>query len=337
MATEFLIVHHNDPDGWASAAVAYNYAKEKCIEVELGYIIELIEMSYDKDPNLVLDKVNKDVTVIMVDFSFKMDVMKKIADGAKRFYWIDHHISAIKDFEANIDLFHENINLDNDDYAVIQLNKDFAACQLTWMRLFPNKKIPEAINLIGIYDNWKKEDPRWEDALSTFFGIRTFKDFNKPESHLWDEIVNSNREAKNKISFATIDDQIIEAGRIARSYQDNINIEIVNRAAFITKLSYPTNGEMGYITYSAVACNSPLCNSMIFDSINTDKYDLMISFYQSNNKTFNISFYTKNPEIDCSLIAKFFGGGGHRGAAGATLNYLPFELTTIKPEFKNEM
>jgi hypothetical protein len=61
---------------------------------------------------------------------------------------------------------------------------------------------------------------------------------------------------------------------------------------------------------------------------NPKKHDMILTYYY-NGKCWCYGFYTdskNHPEIDCSQIAIKYGGGGHKGAAGATLNYLLEEL-----------
>ncbi len=57
------------------------------------------------------------------------------------------------------------------------------------------------------------------------------------------------------------------------------------------------------------------------------KHDIMMPF-QFNGKEWLFSLYTDKPEVDCSVIAKRYGGGGHRGASG-------FQVEDIKTIFKN--
>jgi nanoRNase/pAp phosphatase (c-di-AMP/oligoRNAs hydrolase) len=39
-----------------------------------------------------------------------------------------------------------------------------------------------------------------------------------------------------------------------------------------------------------------------------------------------VSLYSTKPEIDCGEIARTFGGGGHKGAAGFQCTELPFAI-----------
>jgi hypothetical protein len=55
-----------------------------------------------------------------------------------------------------------------------------------------------------------------------------------------------------------------------------------------------------------------------------DGYDGVACFHYTNGK-WNFSLYNDNGLVDCSVIAKQFGGGGHKGAAGFVVD----DLTVI--------
>jgi hypothetical protein len=44
-------------------------------------------------------------------------------------------------------------------------------------------------------------------------------------------------------------------------------------------------------------------------------YDGFACFWYANGK-YNYSLYNDNGQVDCSIIAKNRGGGGHKGASG---------------------
>jgi nanoRNase/pAp phosphatase (c-di-AMP/oligoRNAs hydrolase) len=69
-------------------------------------------------------------------------------------------------------------------------------------------------------------------------------------------------------------------------------------------------------------CALPILSSQIFDTVKED-YDIMIPFC-FDGKQWTVSMYTKNKEIDVSIIAKKYGGGGHKNAAGFQCKELPF-------------
>ena len=82
--TKSICFHHNDPDGHASGAI---------VKYVLGDSVALIESEYDSMP-IPWDQVEQAEQVIVTDFSFSVDEMKRLADG-RELIWIDHHKSAM--------------------------------------------------------------------------------------------------------------------------------------------------------------------------------------------------------------------------------------------------
>ena len=66
----------------------------------------------------------------------------------------------------------------------------------------------------------------------------------------------------------------------------------------------------------AIALNTGAANSMAFDSVwDPEKYHIMMPFFY-NKTQWVVSLYTTRDDIDCSIIAKRWRGGGHRKASG---------------------
>lgn len=42
----------------------------------------------------------------------------------------------------------------------------------------------------------------------------------------------------------------------------------------------------------------------------------MVSYYINAQQQLSVSLYSTRADVDCSEVAKVFGGGGHKGAAG---------------------
>jgi len=118
-------------------------------------------------------------------------------------------------------------------------------------------------------------------------------------------------------------------------------------ACYRQQATFPDNK---YVTYKAIALNIGMSNSKVFDSVrrkdcdylphidldvgvcprcnglgHIEPYDLMITFCRRSDKKWNVSLYSTKADIDCGAIAKSFGGGGHKGAAGFQCEDLPFE------------
>ncbi|MFW5977562.1 MAG: DHH family phosphoesterase, partial [Candidatus Nanoarchaeia archaeon] len=124
-----LIYHHNDEDGWASAAVVMlKYPDAQCISMNHG---DEVFLAKDFD------------TVFVVDYAFGKEEMKFLKEHNTKFIWIDHHKTQI---EA-IDKYYEG-----------RRKEGVAACKLTWEYLFPNKPVNQIIQTIHRYDIWDLND-----------------------------------------------------------------------------------------------------------------------------------------------------------------------------------
>jgi oligoribonuclease NrnB/cAMP/cGMP phosphodiesterase (DHH superfamily) len=98
---------------------------------------------------------------------------------------------------------------------------------------------------------------------------------------------------------------VVEQGKTVLKYQSQVN-ESQCKKAF----------EIEFEGYRAICLNGGGFNSNVFDSVYDEtKHDIMMPF-QFNGKFWTISIYSTKPEIDCSVMAKKFGGGGHLSACG---------------------
>lgn len=283
------IYHSKDLDGFTSAAIF----KLKFPDIEL--------IGYDYGDNFDF-KIEKE-PVIIADVSFPIRTMIKFALASDfNLTWIDHHVSAIKEYN-------DFINDDNESYCTAVLEIGIAACEGTWKYLFPNKKLPEAVLLLGEYDTWRNSDKdRWNNKILPFqYGMRLI--CNKPEKFPVELFENNN-----------LIDKIIEDGKIILKYQDSVNQKLCKSSSF----------EADFQGKKAICLNGGGFNSDVFKSVyDEDKHDVMLPFI-FDGKKWNFSIYTTKNDIDCSVIAKKLGGGGHKQAAGFSVD----DISSIFPNFK---
>lgn len=262
--------------------------------------------------------------VIMVDFSFPMELMKAIQNTANSFIWIDHHRTAMEE--------HEKFGLDLPGMRRV----GWAACELTWSFIRGDDcDVPEAVRLLGRYDVWDHQDPavlpfqyrcRMEDTMPT-----------SPEAlYFWHHLLSDDPQfldAGNNV-FLELQD-VVSEGRLLLEYESQQNAKFCNTYAKETVVHAPKgiifdprNGDPAF-PYSAIAANRGFCNSKLFDSVyDPAKHDLMVSFVRHAGRThkWTVSLYSTKPDVDCGAIAKTFGGGGHKGAAGFQCDELPFDF-----------
>lgn len=269
------IYHSRDLDGFTSGAIV----KRKYPEAKL--------IGYDYGQDLPLDQIPAGEPIIMVDVSMPMDTMNMLNEHSNhQFTWIDHHISAINDYYSSPYM----------DQWEVALENGKAACEISWDYFFPEERMPEFIELLGMYDTWRNQDKiKWDRWIMPFqFGMRQI--CNSPEtlpSYLFKD---------NGSDLVAISNQ----GKSILSYKASSDALMCKRAAFEAKI-----GGM-----RAICINSCGLNSDAFKSVYDEKkHDVMVPFF-FDGKKWIFSLYTTHENVDCSIIAKKMGGGGHKGAAG---------------------
>lgn len=326
-----VIYHSSDLDGQMSAAIVKKWFNEtnkgdliKSIAKNNEYykftdngqtLIEFVGYNYgDEIPNL--SKYDK---VIMCDISFSNEQMEEIAMncGEGNFIWIDHHISAINSINAHI-----IINAADNWIHHIAGIRDikFAACELTWKYFFPNEEMPELVRLLGRYDCFGHKGTDEEQTVLEFqYAMRAYcKNMDDCYNYLTGEgflKINLIEKYEFRIGlFLELGKGIYKYlhGEAKQSYKNGFPIY------FEESVPYPN-----YTTLRKfVGINKEKFNPDNFGiDYRKDGYDGVASFYYADGK-WNFTLYSNNKEVDCSVIAKTFGGGGHRGAAGFRVDNL---------------
>lgn len=252
--------------------------------------IELIGINYGQP--FPWETIEKNERVAMVDFSLQpfsdMIRLNEICD----LVWIDHHKTAIAEEEASKVPFTGFREVGT------------AGCELTWMFInFHVPSLPRAVYLLGRYDVWD-----WQNvpgALEFQYGMRQFN-ADPNDITFWSRLFTDEDYV----------DQIIRDGCLLLTHERNSNAMYLRATGIVVEFE----------GLRCLAINKGLTNSLVFDSgYNDTLHDIMLSFcwYRDHWK---LSLYSSRDDIDVSEVAKRFGGGGHKGAAGFQCAELPFSL-----------
>lgn len=254
---------------------------------------------YDYGQAFPHDLIEDGDEVFMADVSLPMDQMAQIALKAGNFTWIDHHVSAYNDYLLE---YHGMLPLDLIDVVYVQGK---AACELCWEYFSPAKSsleefipanIPAVVRLLADYDVWRNQDPdHWNLVVLPFqywfrSQVSSLSDFD-PDCFSWESVNQEILAGKAIMDYVKKSD---EKWALANSFRATV------------------------LGHEAVCLNSTRFSSQAFESVNKD-CDLMVCFAFTGNK-WKFSFYTEKDDVDCSQIAKHFGGGGHRKAAGCVVD-----------------
>lgn len=287
--------YHIDDDGKCAAFWIYLSAG-----LYDGYENETKFIPINYGMEFPFEEIQPNEQVYIVDYSIMPEEMRKLLEITKDVTWIDHHKSAIErysDFEIPI----RGIRYDG-----------VAGCMLTycWLHHMTDRGIgepkdfdlsmvddaPMFTKYIADYDVWT-----FEYGDNTRYFHMGFDAYDKnPENDIWYNLLAENTEQK-----------YIEEGKVIIKYRDSFAKEYCESKGFETEFE-------GYRVY---AMNIGLAGSDWFKSVDDGSYDILMPFsYNGKYKTWSYSMYSKT--VDVSVIAKKYGGGGHKGASGFSTDEL---------------
>lgn len=235
-------------------------------------------------------------TVFMVDFGLQPFEEMIRLNAYCKLVWIDHHISAIKASAVSGE--------------VILGRRDVgkAACELTWAYLYPDSETPKFIHLLGRYDVWDHSDQSlWDREILPFqYGMRLENTDPSKNWEFWSNLFKADN---------TFYEKTIKIGKLILSYDAETSARYMRSHAY----------EIQFEGLRALAVNIGNVSSMFFASMyDPAKHDIMIAYSYIRGQFWGVTLYSDKPEVDCSMLAKKRGGGGHKGAAGFSSKDFPF-------------
>ncbi len=318
-----ICFYHRDLDGYCSGAI---------VATHFGWEIELVSINYN-DP-FPWGKVDEETEVWMVDFCLQpwLDMLK-LRDACKRLVWVDHHRSAIKEYEAWRVLAPHQEEVDG------LRQEGLAGCELTWDFIDPMNGAkddlhlvdgrPPAVHLLGRYDVWAWKDV--EGALEFQMGMRAMERMSPEETQkpggeerrdTWDLLLLNVTAGRGVFHSKQLVEDIIQDGTAILKYQKKQYGTEARGSCFAAEID----------GVPVVAANRGFTNSQFFDDVVADWPDARaVMTFQYRKGCWNVSLYQieGRDTPDLGAIAKAHGGGGHPGAAGFQVykdQELPFEL-----------
>jgi len=272
--------HSADLDGICSAAIVNLYHPE----------CELFPINYGN--TFYWDSIKQGETVYMVDFSLQpFGDMLRLNDMCD-LIWIDHHKSAIEEREASGISFK---GVQQSGMGACALVNDYFARKASENS---DITISRPVMLLAAYDVWDHKDSR---TVPFQYGIRMEDCSKNPRHPKWEELIGG--------SEGSYFDDIVARGETIMKYVENDNRVKASALCFDHVLPWGPG-------LKCLAANAGPCNSQLFESRwNPTKYEAMMLFSWRKYR-WAITLFTDRSDIDVSEPAKWFGGGGHRGAAG---------------------
>ena len=262
------IYHNNCLDGFASAWV---------VRQALGDNVEFYKGVHQQAPPVVNGQA-----VLLVDFSYKKDVLQKMLKTADSITIIDHHVSAEKDLSGLLQ--------SGKIKGLFDMKQSGA--MLTWQWFNPGQPAPKLIEHIQDRDLWqfKLQGTREiHSALSSYA-----YDFS-----VWDKFMaDSNNELETLKG---------EGVAIERKLQKDIK-ELIESGVRRMKIA----------GYDVPVLNAPL--AYVSDAGNILSVgEPFAACYWDHSSGRSFSLRSQQEGVDVSEVAKIYGGGGHKNAAGFTV------------------
>ena len=287
-----VIYHANCTDGFGAAFAAW---------LKLGDEAEYLPMEYGKDYSksentFELDERN----IYVLDFSFPRDVMDLLFSRAKRVEWYDHHKSA---FEMWCGVYEHGMEFYEvvDGKHYIALDDKRSGAMLAWHNFHPGTEVPMLIRHIDDYDRWQFKMRGTKEIARA---IRSYQpwSFDQWEGLLLDEHYGS---------------MCTEGGAVLRAHNQNVQSAAKQaRPCAIRWFDGEVDGHPAVNVFSGLAANAPafLASDLGHELANkSGTFGLVWSMAGDGQVHCSLR---SNGEYDVSAIAKAFGGGGHRNAAG---------------------
>lgn len=280
-----ICFHHNDLDGRCAAAIVHKWWLQREAEGQRELFVEL-----DYKDRVSVEEIAAGEQVVIVDFSFKPEIMSEVFNKTELVIWCDHHktaehydygrdLAGIRDFEE----------------------KHRAGCEVTWDFFFPGESRPDAVFYVGDRDCW-----RWADPIETakFNQGMKLRD-TQPQSDDWVRLFSSDGDAQCI--------GICEDGAVCLKFRDSFCADYAKSYGFETEFAGHKAFAMGLYMFGSEGFGKrfkdyPLCLSFVYDG-----------------GQWAIGLYSET--IDVGEIARKYGGGGHKGAAGFVSKGIPVWLT----------
>lgn len=285
---DIVLFHYPCQDGLTSGWIVNKFHQEQNIKIDLYPI----QYGKEIDLNRLTDK-----KIIFCDFAPSKDLLDEIEKITTKITILDHHISAQK-------------ALQDKKYAIFDMNKSGAG--LTWDYFYPMEKMPLFIEMIQDRDIWTwkiKNSREFTTGFSTACSGIEMYEFTKL-FELFDEL-----NGLNPFKF----DFYIELGEI-------INKSIMLKCKYMALESLKKINRYQNYNVCIVNCSSELSSDLgnILSSSNGCDFAALWR-YNNTKEEYYVSLRSDN-KADVSLIAKEFGGGGHKNAAGFSTKINPIIL-----------
>ena len=299
-----VIYHASCADGFGAAFAAWLKFGDDAEYVPMQYLdskLNAVE-AWEALSAAIPSKANTGREVYILDFSLPKPVMDKLFAVSERVVWLDHHKTA---FEMWCEDGERSLCEQSNGRDEVILDNNKSGAMLAWEYFHPGEEIPQFIRHIDDYDRWqfKIEDTKAFNKALWSYAPWSFADWKARYLNgvdLWSE----QPVGSDLTSY-------IEQGKaILRAHDQNVQAVLKGAKRPCTIIGTFDAKIVG------LACNCPShLTSDVGHQLANESGSYGLCWYV-NKDNLVICSLRSNGDYDVSAIAKLFGGGGHKNAAG---------------------
>ena len=280
------IVYYHDhcTDGFGAAFI---------VSQALGSLdTEYVPCSYNSEPPALEQYMGN--CVVIVDFSFSAGVTKSIFENAHHTTWLDHHKTAFEMYGKDVN----TLVYDCTDKYTIMLDNNRSGAMLAFNYFFfAAQEVPIMIQHIDDRDRWQFKIPSTREFHAA---LQLMKPWSFKQWADFDTLITDNQDSY---------EAFIELGGMLLKNEKRQIQSASERPRACTVL-----GSQG------LAVNSTVHMSEIGHELANQSGTFGLIYYIDSDNSVKCSLRS-NGDYDISVMAKHFGGGGHKNAAGFTTDF----------------
>ena len=222
--------------------------------------------------------------VIIVDFCYPRQILLKM--GAKSIFVLDHHLSAQKDLEAPFPA---------DSGITYHFDMSKSGAVLSWEYFWPDTPLPRLYQLVQDRDIWTNA---FEESAYLGFGLNIFSESFRD----WQQLIDQPERLE----------QAIADGKAIFTFlqQESVKLKASRQWLTIGGHKVPVINAPGFLV-------SEILHQILIEEPEAPFAAAYQDLPDRGIRAF--SMRSDNAREDVSVIAKRYGGGGHRNAAAFSI------------------
>lgn len=232
----------------------------------------------------------------ILDFSYKRPVMLDLIRKARAVVCLDHHKTAAEELAGDLSVIvGEGLSMSLRCPTIIfDMNKSGA--RLAWEFFFPHRCVPLIVRMVEDRDLWRWALPNSREMNAALASLpRTFEEWDR-----LDGLVNPEELVLQGAAILRYQQQLVDA-----HCQHAVEIEMDG--------------------HKILAVNATCLMSEIGGQL-AENRPFGVTWYRRGDQRYQVSLRSSSTGVDVSEVARKYGGGGHKHAAGFATDSPPFQV-----------